>query len=275
MAVTFIAPHNFAGTIGSTASDLFTPAAAGHQIILYLTDVSTTSGLIQATGSIDTPSVIPIGGSNNVADAFQTYALWGNLSASGSAQTWTHSQPNGDNTGIDWVLEFSGALSVKSTAFTTTTTAAAGTILGPTVNVPTGDMLVCFIVNLNGASGTPPTTSGAFASVYNSITTNGPYAGGYANGAGSNIQPSYTAPDNATYSLVSWVMSASAAGSSITPNSGSETIAGNAPGIVRGSVITPIVARRRELVVPERRLLVPNRRVFLPARHPLELRRCA
>jgi hypothetical protein len=54
----------------------------------------------------------------------------------------------------------------------------------------------------------------------------------------------------------------------VTPPIGSDVITGNSPTVTPGqnTVVTPFVARRSGLLVPERRVLIAPRKVFLPGR---------
>jgi hypothetical protein len=174
------------------------------------------------TGTASTPT--PITGLSNFTDGvISSYAAWANLSVASGAQTWSITQPSGFfiNNIATTPLEFSGALSIKNGGYVVTAApgTSAGAIVGTSVTVATGDLLVAIALDSTnaGTSGTLPTVNTTGST---SINTYAQQNIVYWSGAGSAIQPTFTTTVGTdTYMVIQWIMSATAA------NTNSATIA--------------------------------------------------
>lgn len=107
-------------------------------------------------------------------------------------QNYNTTQPVGDNLLSSWILEFSGGISFKNALFTVTASpgAGAGAVLGQSVTVAAGDLLMVLCYD-SDAFGDPPTVSTAGSTF---VQNNNSSIASYWIGTGAAIQPNFTAP---------------------------------------------------------------------------------
>jgi hypothetical protein len=191
----------------------YTPGAGGNQLV-FLTSTSSGTGLsFTLAGSGTNPSTFinqPVSSLANFSDGVSgSYSLWDSLSCAAGSQTVTISQPSGDYTYPMYLLEFSGAVSIKNPVYTITANPGAGLINGQSFTVATGDILVAHVYDATNQYATACTVNGP--SSPNAITGYSASVATYWHGTGGAMQPTYT-PNSSyqtdTYILIQYVMSA-------------------------------------------------------------------
>lgn len=184
MAVTFqqILPYNF-GSGGFTSAS-FTPNASGDTLPIFCLN-SATNDLVTAMTGSSTYSL----DANRINPAENVIHV---LSCASGSQTYTTTCAGG--TTRIWMIDYSGvgAANNFNTAFTSNPGSGAGAILGTSVTVPSGSVLVAICVNNNTGTNTITATSGTTRQ--NGQTSDSwefcitEYAG-----TGAAIQPAFTA----------------------------------------------------------------------------------
>jgi hypothetical protein len=190
MTIAFVLTIPLFAATAPAPSASFTPNAGDLILPLAITS-DEVNAAITFTGTGSYSSIIQ----GNSASAASTAAIGANTSATGGAQTFTLSDAIAGfliGTGVD----YSGVTSLSNSASADLPTPGAGAnaILGSSISVPTGSVLVAICWNASGVSDTITTTG----------TSRGSNASGTSYriaeyvGAGASIQPTFTATGGAT-----------------------------------------------------------------------------
>lgn len=199
MSVAFVRYNTPTGT---PSFSFGTSATANNQVWVMAFTNQSSSATFTMSGATSTISNVPCSGSANFTDGHgDTYSLWADYSIAAN-ENITISQPAGLSVLNTIEMEFSGAVSTKSALYNVTANpgAGAGAVLGQSVTPASGDLLVAICYNAD-AFGNAPTVSTAGST---SIQSFNDVCAVYWSGAGSAIQPNFTAAtgDTATPHIV-------------------------------------------------------------------------
>ena len=188
------------------ASGSFT-ANVSDCILVYGADYTVTSGVtIGFSGTGSYLVLTPPGQFSDVES--EPSALGWNSSATAGSQTITVSSTGSGDLVVGRAVEYSGVSTVSAAETSQSKPGTgAGAILGTSVTVPVGSVLVAIAVDLDGG-GTVTATSGTTRSS-DSASCVTDYAG-----TGAAIQPAFTGSNGANdhYIVVQWLMTPLATG---------------------------------------------------------------
>jgi hypothetical protein len=189
-------------------SGSFTPNAAGDVLLVYGLDYTNTGVTLTFTGTGGTYSTLQTINDNNVG---ATDAVGVCLSASGASQTATVASSTSGDFMYGALLDYSGVGSVSGAlAVVSGPGTGTGAILGTSVSVPIGSVLVAITADMNGGTAiTSPSGTNRASGTWPSGDPFEYCVTEYA-GAGSAIQPSFTsASGDHDFIVAQWLLSPS------------------------------------------------------------------
>jgi hypothetical protein len=209
MSIAFV--QNVTTWLGHTSatSGSFTPSA-GDCILIAGCDDSNYPETLTISGSSGSYLVLTPPGTFD-DDFGDTWQLAYQNGAAAVSQTVTVATSGSGDTLINFGGDYSGVASVSATENAQAQPGTgAGAIVGVSVNVPTGALLVALCVDVTGgASPTAvPTAVGASATRISGDIDNCGYLWAEWAGAGANIQPAFTSTAGATdyFTVVQWLL---------------------------------------------------------------------
>jgi hypothetical protein len=186
-----------AGTTSPAVTGSFTPSA-GDQIPVFgaNTSGSATTMTVTGTGSYSSLATLLSDGATG-----KTLQPWANSNCSGGAQTVTNTGATG-NAMFIWAFEYSGATSVTAQTSVLRSSPGAGTgaILGTSVTVPAGAILLALCTCESTTTATITSPSGTNRGS-GTVASTLPYCVTEYAGAGAAIQPSFTCSVGASNSF--------------------------------------------------------------------------
>jgi len=185
------------GTTSPAVTGSFTPSA-GDQIPVFgaNTSGSATTMTVTGTGSYSSLATLLSDGSTG-----KTLQPWANSSCSGGAQTVTNTGAAG-NAMFIWAFEYSGAatVSAQTSVLRSNPGTGAGAILGTSVTVPAGAILLALCTCESTVTATITSPSGTNRGA-GTVASTLPYCVTEYAGTGAAIQPAFTCSVGGTNSF--------------------------------------------------------------------------
>lgn len=183
--------------VGPSTSGSFTPNAAGDALLVFVADFNGAVSAVKATGT-GSYSLISPPGQYNENNQLTSWALWANSSATAGSQTITTEDIGGPGDYIMGLgLDYSGVTAIAGAANQQASPGTGvGAIVGTSVSVPSGSVLVAMLMEFNSTATIPTNTAGTVRSSGQVPVFNWAYSVVEYAGAGSAIQPAFTDATN-------------------------------------------------------------------------------
>lgn len=209
MAVAWVQTVTAFGGATPKASGSFTPTA-GNLILVAAFDVTTTNTTVSfsGTGTYSSITNFPFNDPNT-----DTWNANDNSSATAGSQTFTVSSTNAGDFIESWGWEYSGVSTLSGTNNQQNRPGTGtGAILGTSVSVATGAILIALCVDIDGS--TAISSPGGTNRGSGTLLGSNSYCATEYSGSGGNIQPSFTSTNGSSdrFSISQFLLSPAATG---------------------------------------------------------------